>query len=275
MIMSSKQVRANRITDIRLSDIKLGNKKLVKLKDSKEAIVPIIYNGKTLVCQTPFLEVWGPPKKTSYPNIVQLDTRFSGDSKIKIQKFYQFLEDIETHISNLVSTYGSKWFNNKNIIIRSFIRESDEKDVFYLRWPIEIQPNILVDEQKKPLDCASIIEHDQIRFIFEIPSIWIDENHFGLVIFVQKMMLRRKQEIVRNDYVFADSESENEDNDQKNIINFLTTEYQYKSQDKSYHGKPEKPEKYEKHDKHDKSEKKKTQLNAHSVVELVDEDIIE
>ncbi len=117
--MSAKQViKALRISDINISEITVGSKKIGK-------IVPIFYKNKPLIFQTPFIEVIGGLKKTSFDNISQIDTLFKGDNKNKIDAWYQFIENLENHITNQVINVGTNWFTSNNVTIKSLIKSLD------------------------------------------------------------------------------------------------------------------------------------------------------
>lgn len=226
--MSNKQViKAQKISDIKITDIVIGSKKTNKT-------VPITYNGKSkmLVCQTPFLEVKGDLRKTPYPNIYQLDTLFKGDGKLKIHELYQFIEKLETHISEQVMNNGSQWFTQKNIIIKSLIRELDaEKEVYFIKWPINLETNIFVDENKNSFNPSNLKEKDLVKLIIEISNLWVDENQCGLAAHVQKILVKPYSEKLQNEYIFDETDSESAgDEKENNIISLLATEQKPKVQ---------------------------------------------
>jgi len=226
--MSNKQViKAQKISDIKVSDIIVSNKKTGKT-------VPITYSDTTLVCQTPFLEVKGELIKTPYPNIYQVDTLFKGDSKQKIHKWYQFIENLETHISEQVMNNGSKWFTRKDVVIKSLIRELEaEKGVYFIKWPIDLQTNIFVDEQKNQFNPINLKDKDLIKLIIEVSYLWIDENQCGLAIVVHKILVRPFIEKLQSEYIFDDTDSESDslgDEKDNKIISLFATEQKPKTQ---------------------------------------------
>ena len=220
MIMASKQViKALKISNIKITDLIVGIKKTNKT-------VPITLNGKPMVFQTPFLEVRGDLRKTPLPNIHQLDTLFKGDTKQKIQQWYQFVEALESHISEQVINNGSKWFTQKNVIIKSLIREVEtDKGVFFIKWLIDLQPGMFVDENKKLFDPTCLHDKDLVKLIVEISSLWIDEKQCGLAVIVQKVLVRPYAEKVQSEYIFNDSDSASESDEKaSHIISLLATE---------------------------------------------------
>jgi hypothetical protein len=216
---STDIIKALRISDIDMNNIMIGTKKTNKT-------VPISINGKPLVFQTPFLEVIGSLRKTQYPTIYHLDTLFKGDTKPKIGQWYQFMDNLETHISNLIVN-NVTWFTQNDVNIKSLIREDENNsDRIYIKWPIDLKTNIFIGEDKKLFDPINLKEKDCIKLIVEIAYLWITENNCGLAAIVQKIMVKPFIEKIHSEYVFDDSdkcESDIDDNE-NNIISLLATE---------------------------------------------------
>ena len=222
--MSNKQViKAQKISDIKIQDIVIGNK--------NNKTVPITCGNKVLVFQTPFLEVKGELRKTSFPNIYQVDTLFKGDSKQKILQWFQFIENIETQVSEQVMNNGSKWFTQKNVIFKPLIRELEtEKGVYFIKWPLALQTDIFVDENKNTFNPNNLKDKDLIKLIVEISNLWINENQCGLTAVVQKILVKPFTEKQQNEYIFDETDSESEDNEKEdNIISLLATEQKDKT----------------------------------------------
>jgi len=219
MAATKQVIKALKISDITMDDIIIGNKKTNKT-------VRIFYKENSLIFQTPFLEVTSGLKKTSYPSIYQLNTLFKGDSKQKIHNWYQFIENLETQISNLVINNDSKWFSQKNVVFKSLIRELDsEKGIFFVKWAIDLKNNIFVDEYKKPFNPTNLKENDSIKLIVEISDLWIHENQCGLAVIVQKVLVKPYVEKIQSEYIFDETDSENSDDYKENkIISLLATE---------------------------------------------------
>ncbi|AYV85488.1 MAG: hypothetical protein Satyrvirus19_10 [Satyrvirus sp.] len=249
--METKQpIKALKISDISIKDITIGTKKInnmvsIKLKDG------------LLHFQTPYVESFGNLKKTNYPNIYQLYTLFKGDNQNKINEWFEFLENLETHIINQIVNSSPKWFTKNNITNKSLIRELDgEKNIFFIRWGFDLQENMFINEKKEPFDPSALKEKDLIKLIVEVPSLWIKENQCGLAAFVKKIMVKPFVEKIPNEYVFDDEfddETESEDNsdevDKNNIISVLATEQKTKPKHKT---------------------SKFNQMNENSVIELID-----
>ena len=216
--MSTKEVtKALKISDIEIANIVIGTNKTGKM-------VPIMLGEKLLVCQTPFLEVKGDLRKTPYPNIYQMDTLFRGDSKQKMHRWYNFVENLESHISNQVMKNGSKWFTEKNGIFKSIIHELDtEKGVYFIKWPIDMQTNIFVDEHKNVFNPADLRDKDKVKLIIEVSNLWINGNQCGLAVMVHKILVKQYNEKILSEYIFDDSDSE-PDEHENNLISLLATE---------------------------------------------------
>lgn len=224
MTTTKEVIKALKISDIVMEDITIGTKKSSKT-------VPILLKNKSIVLQTPFLEISGSLRKTSYPNIYQLDTLFKGDSKRKINQWYDFIENLENHITNLIIRNGSKWFTQKNVVIKSLIKELEpNKGNYFIKWPIDLKTNIFVDEYKKTYNPLELKEKDLVKLIVEIANLWIHDNQCGLAIVVQKILVKPYLEKIQSEYIFDDSESENsyEDDKDNNIISLLATEQKTK-----------------------------------------------
>lgn len=218
--MASKQlIKAIKISKININDIVVDKKKVNK-------IVPIKYKNKSLICQTPFMEVKGELRKTIHENIYILDTLFKGDTKKRITAWYEFIENLENHIIEQVETIGLQWFTQKNVMIKSLIKQDEnDKNMYFIKWPINLQNNMFIDENKKPIDPFSIKNKDLVKFIIEISNLWVDDTQFGLAIIIQKVLVKRYTEKIESEYIFDDSESDNEDtDDENNIISLLATE---------------------------------------------------
>ena len=225
---TTEVVKALRISDINIDEVTIGTKKHNKK-------VPVSFKNKPLVFQTPFLEVRGTLRKTLFPDIYQLDTLFKGDSKQKIHQWYQFIESLETHISDQVVKNGATWFTQKDINIKSLIREIDAtNEIYFVKWLVNLESNIFIDEQKKSFNPTNLKDKDCIKLIIEISDLWISENTFCLASVVQKILVKPFFEKIQSEYVFDDSdgiESEsNTDDDENNIISLLATEQKTRPQ---------------------------------------------
>jgi hypothetical protein len=224
---TTEVIKALRISDINIEEVAIGVKKNNKT-------IPILFKNKPLVFQTPFLEVHGTLRKTSFPNIYQLDTLFKGDTEQKIQQWYQFIENLEIHISNQIADNGFDWFTQKHVKVKELIRELDSaKEIYFVKWPIDLKTNIFIDEQKKSFNPSDLKDKDLVKLIIEISDLWINENYCGLAVIVQKILVKPYLEKIQSEYVFDDDNSGTEGSDinenENNIISLLATEQKTRS----------------------------------------------
>lgn len=228
---SADIIQALKISDINISSILVAN--AVKNKRVK-----ITYQNKPLICQTPFLEVQTAVTESVLSEIKQFNTIFSGDTKRRINAFYQFIEKLELYIENQVAKNGNKWFPQTNIILKSLIREN--ADINFIRWPFDIKKVQFIDESKHKFDFDKIKPKDLVKIILEISDLWIDRDQFGLIVITQKIMVKPFIEKIKHeyDYVFnetrsnqsSDSDSESDvENPNKSIISLFATDQKPKS----------------------------------------------
>jgi len=222
-------MEAQRIKALKISDI--DEKKITLLVTAKKTNkVPITYGQDPFAFQTPFLEVTDKLRPTAYQHIHQLDTLFKGDSKSKIDQFYQFIEALESNVCAQIGKNCAKWFSQKDITFKSLIRESDlNKNMFYIKWPIEMKENMFITENGKQFNPKNLKEKDYVKFIVEIPNIWIDGERIGLACIVQKIMVKSYQEKITSEYIFDTNSSSSEDDLSVNIVSILNDDVSTKS----------------------------------------------
>jgi hypothetical protein len=205
--MSNKQlVRALKISSINISDIVIGTKKINRK-------VSITYQGKPLVFQTPYLKVSGKPTKTANQNFMEINTLFEGDSREKIDEWFNFIDNLENSISVQIEKHIEEWFSNTNITIKSLIRGTD---ILYIKWIVGCNHGF-IDDNNKYFDPQNLKEGNLIRMVVSAENLWINENQCGLYIIVPKLMVKTKEEQNETEYDF-NSESDDE------LISVLATE---------------------------------------------------
>lgn len=217
IMANTEVIKALRISNINVDEVVLGTKKTTKT-------IPIRYQNKPFVFQTPFMEVLGGLGKTRYPNLYQLDTLFKGDTRSKIDQMFHFIENLEDRVVKLLSSNGNLWFQHQEIVIKTLIRELDaSKENYFIKWPIGLKDNIFVGEDKKPFDPSELKSGDCVKLIVGISDLWMGGNQCGLAVNVQKILVKKFEEKISSEYIFDDSD--NEDNDsENNIISLLATE---------------------------------------------------
>ena len=216
------QIKANRISDLNVNDVLIGTKK-------NNRIVPVYYKNGALVFQTPFLEVSGNLRKTHSPNIYQMDTLFKGDTRNKLDLWYQFIDNLETKITEQIENKGQEWFTQNTVVIKTLIRKHEnDESLNYIKWPVDLKSNIFIDELKTSFNPADLKNRDLVKLIINIPYLWINNNVFGLAVIVEKILVKPYIEKVQSEYIFNESDSEIDDNE-KNIISLLATEQKNKT----------------------------------------------
>lgn len=219
-------IKAYRISDINIDEVMVGPK-----KNNKK--VPISMHNKPLVFQTPFLEITGPLRGTHMPNIFQLDTLFKGDNRQKIDQWYNFIQLLEDHVTVQAVNNGNDWFTDYDVSFKPIIREFESDKGQYIKWVIDLRSSQIIDENRNPFDENTLKSKDLIKLIVEISDLWINESQCGLVVAVQKIMVKPYHDKIISEYVFNDSESDAEasieDEKQNNLISLLATEQKPKN----------------------------------------------
>lgn len=169
-------------------------------------------------------------KATKIKDTNLLVTLLQGESKKQVNKFYQFIEQLETRITKLIKDSGATWSTQKNLIMRSVIRDSDNK-ILYVEWPISMLDTIFIDSDNKEFNSSEIEHDDLVKFIVETPFLWINDNHFGLAMIVKKVMVKKHEGSTTKEYMFNEdsessesSESDIDDPNKIDIISLLATE---------------------------------------------------
>lgn len=203
-------VKANRLVDLDLDLLTIdGNL-------NANGNINIRYDHNNLVFQTPYMNVYGDLRQTSFEGVYQLDTLFTGDTSSKNRMFFDFIEQLEAKLTDYIARHGSGWFDNNCVNIKSLIRESSENN-YYIKWPIYLNKDIFVDENRRKISPDNITKSTCVKLIVEIPGIWRKSSECGLALVVRKVLVKQRY----SDYEFnlSDEHSDNQD-----IISFLATE---------------------------------------------------
>lgn len=218
-------VKASKISNINIKNVTIATSK-------KNKTVPIFYKecnstfgkqNKSLIFQTPFLEVMDPVQDTRLSGINQFVTCFPSKPHIKKNHFFNFIENLETYIIDLVDKTEESWFAEKNVTMTPLIRETTDTCINYIKWPFYNTSCLFIDEKKQPFNFENIRKKDSVKLIVEISNLWIDKNQFGLEINIQKVMVRPHLEKIQSEYIFdEDSSSESEEANNKMSQLFAT-----------------------------------------------------
>jgi hypothetical protein len=203
-----------------ISDIEM---KYVTFGDRSGQVIPLFYKGKNLVFQTPYLHVLSTMEKTSYKNVSEMTTLFSGDSTNKLEQWFKFIDDMEKQIVDNIKKNGHKWFSGGNVTLKSLAKtlNGDQKS-FYTRWPVDTTKNIAVGPDRRPFNTNTMRQGDYVKMIVECPNYWIRGNEIGITVVVKKIMVRPTPS--DDEYDFDDNQTEGLPIDSKNdnIINILS-----------------------------------------------------
>lgn len=210
----SQIIKASKISDIVINEIIFGTKKSNK--------VPIIYKSSNFIFQTPFLELSSHLIDTPFPDLFQMITLFNGESKKKIDQWFQFIENVETRISEQIEN-NNDWFSNTNVSFKSLIR--GDKDNLFVKWIVDLKENIFIDESRNEVNPFSLKAGDLVKLIVEIPYLWIKDDQFGIVVTVHKGLVKSstEKEEVPTDYQF-DDDTESESSEDDDMVSLLATE---------------------------------------------------
>jgi len=194
------------VDNICYTDIKSNNRKTIiylKYMDNNKF--------KNIVFQTPTLSsIYNTVQKN---NIHELDIPLEGKSDSKINKFVNFLNQIDTKIIKDAKA-NPKWFNSfaltKPTKYQKLIRESENSNntngVIRLKLIKTNDFNTIVQLNGKKIPIIDIPKNSWVKSIIEIYAIWINENGFGL--FIRPILLDFKiiQSVSYNYKLIEDSE---------------------------------------------------------------------
>jgi len=144
---------------------------------------------------------------------MEINTLFEGDSREKIDEWFNFIDNLENSISVQIEKHIEEWFSNTNITIKSLIRGTD---ILYIKWIVGCNHGF-IDDNNKYFDPQNLKEGNLIRMVVSAENLWINENQCGLYIIVPKLMVKTKEEQNETEYDF-NSESDDE------LISVLATE---------------------------------------------------
>jgi hypothetical protein len=211
-MMTKHLVKVNKYQSINISNITLG-----EVKSGRK--VRILYGDNNLVFETCYLEIGNEIKNIG--KIYHLETYFTGSPQKELDSYFQFIEDLETHLCNLITHHDDKLFTEKNVIIKSLIKENQN---YFTKWIVEPKDNLIVDTNNKPFNISKLKVGDQVKFIVEIPYVWIHENQFGLANLAKKIKVKVSNLAANNEYIFNDSDNEGSSEDDNKLISLLATE---------------------------------------------------
>ena len=193
----------------------------IKVNQNKKIIL-LKYNDngrlKNFVVQTPtVLNTRAPIKYTGYSEI---ELAMVGKEKAKVNKFINFLNNLEDKIKENAQYNASSWFNltdnNTVLNFQKVIRDSDEYPTGMIKMKI-IKNNdfetILQLNNEKRITMDSIPEDSWCKMILECYAIWINANNdFGIFFRPIIISFTPKEKQIYNYNFIEDSEENNDFN---------------------------------------------------------------
>lgn len=198
---------------LKVSNIDVNNIVYSKIKKaSNKKIILTKYNRDNFVFQTPTLLTLPRTSTTS------LEIALVGKEKGKVNKFTNFLNNLERKIKSDAQQNASEWFNlmNNTINFQRLARDSDTYQSGTLKIKLVNTPDfktrleLNVNGFHKKIDYSQIPEHSWCKMILECYAIWINpENDFGIFLRPILLSFTQREDTLYN-YNFVDSESDNE-----------------------------------------------------------------
>jgi len=188
-------------------------------------IILIKYNDKgklkNFVFQTPtLLNLF---KARECNNYSEIEIALSSKEDFKVNKFINFINNLETKIKEDATFHASVWFNikeNQSINYQKIIRESDNYDNGTIKVKIinnsDFKTNLQINNSKN-IDVNEVPEDSKCKMILECYAIWINSNNdFGL--FLRPILISFTLKDIYN-YKFIDESDEEDINVPETEIN--------------------------------------------------------
>lgn len=216
-------IRALPIARVNVNDILVGDKNKNK--------VPLYYNqSNRLIVQTPCIELANDIRNTQHNNLYEINTLFKGDKRSKIKSFHNFIEGMESVISNQIIDKGVGWFECADIDIKSLIRDATNIDgnvSQYIKWIIDINKCKCVDENGNYVDPLTLCAKDSVKLIVEFIGLWISSTTYGMLYDVHSILVKKSQLELNSVYMFNESDESgntSDDSSDNDKISLLATE---------------------------------------------------
>lgn len=216
-----------KVEEIEAKSIGQVNINYVTLSRNGSKGVDVLYNGNQFVIQTPYMYCIDKLKQSIVPKLYELHTLVTGDLEYKVNRWVNFVNDLENVVMDKISNGFIDYFDNTcEIISISLFRRTCINDVdhLYIKWPI-LENVPFVDESYKEIPSTMITKNMRVKLIIELNRIWIKDNHFGLNPVVKKIMVSYPKIEHVHTYSFMDSEEKSSDTeDNFAAISILATE---------------------------------------------------
>lgn len=179
---------------IRINKLKL---KKISFQSHKKNKIPISYDDKPLVIQTPFMPIIDAVGQTHIENMYQMITHIDTENK-DIKSFAETIDQLEEKAIKHVTTTGKKLFDSSDVSFIALIRENKDQSIPSIKWLFNNSDIDFVDEERNPFDMSKIDSNYLIKLIVEIPHIWIKpkDRQFGLASIAVKGCLKLKPQTI-------------------------------------------------------------------------------
>jgi hypothetical protein len=198
-----------------------GNKKLILIKYNDKSKL------KNFVFQTPTLSNLFKPELNG--NYTDIELALVGKEKRKVNKFKNFLNELETKIKTDAQYHAASWFNidndNQTINFQKIVRDSDIHSEGTIKIKI-INNNdfetVLQLNNNKKIGIDAVPEDSWCKVILECYGVWINTNNdFGIFFRPILISFTPKEKEIYNYQFIKDSD---EDSDEDNNVDIPDTE---------------------------------------------------
>ena len=217
-----------KIEPIKINNINFNNINYTKIynNNNNKKIILIKYNDnnniKNFVFQSPTLLNLYKPK--IYNNYAEIEVLLEGKESTKINKFINFLNDLESKIKIDATNNANNWFkldqNNSIINFQKVIRENDILKIKILKNN-DFETILQLNNNKK-INTNNIPDDSWCKLILECYAIWINNNNdFGIFFRPILISFKLKEKKIYNYNFIEDSDNDSDvdipDTDIKNI----------------------------------------------------------
>ena len=198
---------------LKISNIDVDNLVYSKLKrTSSKKVILTKYGKNNFVFQTPTLMTIPKLSTTS------LEIALVGKEKGKVNKFINFLNNLERKIKLDAQSNPNEWFdlNTNTINFQRLVRDSDVYQTGTLKIKFVNTPDFKTKLElntngvHKKISYEQIPEYSWCKMILECYAIWINQdNDFGIFLRPILLSFTHRTDMIYN-YNFVDSDSDND-----------------------------------------------------------------
>jgi hypothetical protein len=219
------KIQALPISRVVLGNISIDSTQSTRNQSSKN----VLYGNSPLIIQTPFLRVVKKPNPTNHHTIVEMVTDFESENprdKERATKFFEFLENVEDHLTTIVTRNHMNLFTTKNIDLKPVIRINEEGK-YYIRWYVDMTEASITDDSGNILDLIDLEPGTLVRMIVELAYVWFGTEMFGLCYKVHRILTKQytpPPPVVKTEYMYASEDDEESSENDDHIRSLIATE---------------------------------------------------